>query len=164
MRFLLLFILPLFLHPIHITMTNIDINEDANRIIIVTKVFSNDFQKIINSNYKINLDIKDSVSIYRYQKQISNYFAKNLKLIINDKSLINNRLRFTKTSSNYEATWFYFTINKKIKPKKITIIDNLLNDLFNDQKNLVFIKCNDLEKSFKLSKDDKMRSFNLKNY
>ena len=158
MRFLLFIIFPLVLHPVHISMTNIDINSDTRKISIVIKVFSDDFQKIINRNYKINLDINDSVSIFKYRKQISNYITKNLKLIVNNKSLINNKLTFKQTKSNHQATWFYFVINKKVKPQKITIINNLLNDLFQDQKNLVFIKYNGIQKSFKLSKNDKMRN------
>ncbi len=159
MRFLLFFIFSFVLHPVHITITNIDINKNTQEIKIVTKFFSDDFQKIINHNYKINLDITDSASIFKYRKQISNYIARNFKLIINNKSLIDKKLTFIRTKTNHQSTWFYFVINKKIKPKKITIVNNLLNDLYQDQKNLVFIKYNNVQKSFKLNKDDKIRSF-----
>ena len=161
MRVLLFFIIQAVLHPIHITVTNIEIKNKSKEIIIVTKFFSDDFQKIINNNYNVNLNINDSLSIYKHKKQISNYIAKNLKIIINNKSITNNKLVFYKTKSNNQATWFYFKIKKRITPKSIVIIDNLLNDLFDDQKNLVFVNYNNKHKSFKLSKNDKMCSFNF---
>ncbi len=162
MQFLLFLITALVLHPIHISVTNIDINtKNKKKILIVTKVFSNDFQKIINTNYNTNLNINDSISIFKHKKQISNYITKNLKLIINNKSIINNKLMFDSINYNNQASWFYFSINKKITPKKIIIINNLLNDLFQDQKNLVFIKYKNFQKSFKLTKSDKLRTLSL---
>lgn len=163
MKFLLALILPLLLHPIHITMTNIDINNKSNKIIVVTKFFSDDFQKIINKNYKINLNIKDSISVTKYKSEISNYIFKNLKVIIDKKLILKKNLTFNYTKSNFQAIWFYFEINKKIKPNKIIVINNLMNDLYEDQKNLVFIKYKNFESAFKLSLNETIKTVNITN-
>ncbi|GEM_PF-539321 len=143
------------MHPVHISVTSININCKKEIIEISFKVFSDDFQDVINNNFDSNLNIKDSLSINKNINNITSYFNSNFKLKLN-----NNRtkdLTYIKFRSNYEATWFYYKISTtelNNKLSKLQITNLILTDLYPDQNNLVIIKNNNTENGFQLNKID----------
>ncbi len=147
----------------HVTLTNIEFNEEEQNYDLVFKVFSDDFETIINKNYNAELNILDSVSIHRNNKIISNYFRNNFNISINKKSLINTDFVFYKHESNFEATWFYFKLKaSNNKLKNITIINKLMNDLYEDQKNLTFFTNKKIEKAFSFNNKNIINKFEIK--
>ena len=55
------FILLPFLHPVHVSLLNIDIEPDTRDIQVVFKLFSDDFENIILQKYNVQLDITHKV-------------------------------------------------------------------------------------------------------
>ena len=144
------------MHPVHISVTSININCKKEIIEISFKVFSDDFQDVINNNFDSNLNIKDSLSINKNINNITSYFNSSFKLKLNNK--INEEyLIYSKCKSNYEATWFYYNISLtelNSKLKNLHINNLILTDLYSDQNNLVIIKYKNIEKGFRLNKID----------
>lgn len=162
MKLIISILFILNMHPIHITITNIEYNEKDNNYDLVFKVFSDDFETIINKNYNAELNIFSNESINKNKKIISRYFRNNFNISINEKSLIGSNFIFYKHKSNHEATWFYFKLDAPDnKINNITIINKLMNELFQDQKNLTFFKNKTNEEAVSFNNNNIIKRFEI---
>ena len=118
-------------HPLHLTVTNIDIYNDSINVEI--KIFQDDLSSII--------DIKDSTNIIKYT-------SNNLQIII-DSNIIHFYNQQLLISDNNIIIIFKTYYNSSVN--KITIINTLLSDTFGDQRNMVIINYMQQEKGIVFS-------------
>lgn len=144
------------MHPIHVSITNMDYYPDKQEIEFSTKIFIDDFQLLFVNINELNIDFENPDSVTKYQSQINLYIDSNLKLKINNKECEYNANGFEK---NNEAIWLYYKLQIKEKIKSIEITNTLLFDLYFDQKNLFIFKAEDLEKAYQFNY--KNRNYNI---
>lgn len=157
---LLLFLCVSFSHPIHISLTNIDFDEDENSFVIAVKIFKDDFQTVISKKYNIEYKVDEELNS-QTKTYVNKYFNENFIFYINNKKVDNNDLSFIKKETNFEAIWLYYKLNNIKDLKNIKLRSSFLDDLYPDQKNLVILNYKDINKGFKFSKNDNIAEVNI---
>ena len=59
-------VIPLFLslfHPFHVSVCDVDFNEETKSIQLSQRIFLDDFEQALNKKYEINLIIDDALSV-----------------------------------------------------------------------------------------------------
>ncbi len=139
------------MHPIHSSVTNISYSTDKKAFEISVRLYKNDFQKVIfeKYNYRLQIDnspLSDSAVFY-----MTDYIKRNLVFIIKKKGY--NNFHFENCKTNFEAVWLTLTMPFKKNMSELIIHNSLLDDLFNDQKNLVIFSYQNEEQGFTFSKN-----------
>ncbi len=146
-------------HPIHVSMTNIEYSISENSYNIVIKVFTDDFEKNIYNLYKVNLNTEKENEYINYNKITTKYVNKYFKISFDNRHY---KLKFVSKKSNFEATWLSFKlseVNKTVNKAKIT--NNIMNQFYRDQTNLLIFTKDDLQKAFNMNYTDTIVNFRL---
>ena len=139
------------MHPVHVSVTNMEYFPDRQEIEFSTKIFMDDFQLLFIHLKELNIDFENADSVKKYQSDINSYIDSHLKLTINDTDRVFIPNGFKK---NNEAIWLNYKLEINEEIKTIRIINTILLDLYFDQKNLFIFKADDIEKAYQ---------FNIKN-
>ncbi len=143
----------IYSHPVHISIVNIDYNESEQIFQISIKLFTDDFEQIINRNNNIILNIGKANEHKKCNEYINQYIKNHLIFKINNKNLLKNSTLIKKEDNNEEdVTWLYYKI-KYSTGKKVSISNTLLNDLYNDQKNLFIFTFKNTQEAYKFEKN-----------
>jgi hypothetical protein len=132
----------LMIHPIHVSITNMEYFPEKQEIELSTKIFKDDFQLLFAHLKELNIDFENVDSIKKYQKEIDNYISSHVEIEINQKK---QNLVFSGFKLNDEAIWLSYNLKIKNEIRSIKIINTLLLDLYFDQKNLLIFKFEDQE-------------------
>lgn len=138
------------LHEFYLSVTDIEYVEDEQSIQIISRVFIDDFEDVLNKRYR-----KDLVLIPNKEKEETEFY---IEKYINDKLQIDtdkNTQKLNYLGKKYEDDMIYLFIEIKNVPKFNAIeIENLiLTDLYQEQKNMIHFKANDFKQSFILEKE-----------
>ena len=146
-------------HPIHVSMTNIEYSVSENSYNIIIKVFTDDFEKNIYNLYKVKLNTEKENEYSDYSKIVSKYVNKYFKMSFDKKSY---KLKFVSKKSNFEATWLSFKLSNLSKTvNNAEIINNIMNQFYRDQTNLLIFTKDDLQKAFNMNYTDTIVKFSL---
>ena len=145
-------------HPFYVSVIDIGHNEKNKSLEISIKIFTEDFEKTLNSlnQKKINFvqeSDKDLINLY-----IHNYIQQKLK-IINDKKKLS--MQFVGYEIQQESVWCYFEIEQISMLNKLDIECNILYDFTENQINIFHLKYRGKEQSYKLNFPDTHFSFTL---
>jgi len=136
-------------HPIHVSVTNADWNSSKN-IDITIKLFTDDFEKIINHNYNTKLLLGTENENKNSELFITKYVNSHLKFIFNNNSLnTEDLILINKKHIDQNVTWLYLSLKVGYKPKSVAITNSLMTDLYNDQDNLFIYTCELQQKAIK---------------
>ena len=143
----------LFLHPFHLSVCEIFINEKTSSFEVSQKVFLDDMENSLKETYKWeNLDIVNPHNKERLDSIIRHYFLKNITLYNSDKEI---PLYFLGYEIEKDVLWIYM----ESKPQKHTntffIQNTVLIDFFSDQINIIHCKKNNISQSVKLERNKK---------
>ena len=149
------------MHPVHVSVTNLEIQSENNSISLSFKVFTDDFQLMIDQLYNVKVDLSENGNYDLHKKQIDNYLKDNFTLINNGKELIFTNIGI---KTNDEAVWFFYKtkINKDLK--SFVIRNSLMLDLYPDQKNLLILKYGEIERGYQFNFKKKEITINLDEY
>ena len=146
-------------HPIHVSMTNIEYNITENTYNVTIKVFTDDFEKNIYNLYKVKLNTEKKNEYSDYGKVVSEYINKYFKISFDNKHY---KLKFISKKSNFEATWLSFKLSDVSKTvNKAEIINNIMNQFYRDQTNLLIFTKQDLQKAYNMNYNDTIVKFSL---
>ena len=139
-------------HPVHISVTNIDYKIKENKFDISVKLFLDDFEKIINKNEKVHLNLGKRNELSNANFYIQKYISEHLMFSFNHKRFKSKKLILLKKEikSDENTVWLYLEYKQK-KVKDLKIINTLMNDLYRDQKNLLIFTCKNTEKAIKFT-------------
>ncbi len=152
----------IYSHPVHISIVNIDYNESEQIFQISIKLFTDDFEQIINRNNNVILNIGKANEHKKCNDYINKYIKNHLIFKINNKNLTKNAILIKKEVNNKEnVTWLYYKI-KYSAGKKVSISNTLLNDLYNDQKNLFIFTFKNTQEAYKFEKNKTNFEFLIK--
>jgi hypothetical protein len=149
--FILLTASRLFFHPLHFSITNIDINSGENTADVSYQFFANDFIMMLQIFKQSEIDLEQDNELTPDNiETINDYIFSAFEMKLNNSENINLDFQYKK---NDEALiWLYY---KGQLPggriENITLVNELLLDLYEDQKNLVVISINGEEKGYSFS-------------
>ncbi|NPA67446.1 MAG: hypothetical protein GXO50_02435, partial [Chlorobi bacterium] len=78
------------LHPVHFSVTNMEYNEQNKEFDISIKLFADDFEKIVNRNYNVVLNLGKENCLKNAGEYIDKYVKKHF-IIIFDKKLVSKK-------------------------------------------------------------------------
>ena len=129
---IIIFLVSLYsmMHPVHVSITNVDYHKNQNKAEISIKVFKDDFQLLFVHLYQINLDVENIEKDLNSQEKINTYFSNHLKVNIDNKEY--KELKYKGVKKNDESIWFLYEIEVNTEPNTIEFINTILLDLYLD--------------------------------
>lgn len=125
------------LHPVHVSYTNVEYDNTNKEFKILYKIFVDDFDKIIQQKYGVNLELEKGKKKEAYEKIITKYILEHFKLIIDSKDYTKLRLKFSDSEVREKAIWLYYKYRYNGKSANFEVWNSLMTDLYRDQTNLL---------------------------
>jgi len=137
-------------HEFYLSVTEIKYNKEQESLQIITRVFIDDFENVLNERYNEDLQLSSEEEKGEVKKNIVRYLDQKLKLRIGREDLQLNYL-----GKEYDADQLILYIEvKNVAPfNQIEITNGILTDLFDDQKNVVHVKIDGKTKSLLLMRE-----------
>lgn len=154
------FLIKVKAHPIHITIVNFNILYDERKIEINIKIFSDDLELAIYKETGINIGLTNNNKISNANELIFNYITKKIKIQLNKEK--RNYLNYSKKlriEHDEQTTKIDIEFHYKTNLKSLTIYNDLLNEIYDDMKNLVIINWKKEEVGIIFDKDNKIKEF-----
>ena len=148
-------------HPVHISVINLEYSESKKEFDLSIRVFSDDFEAVINNDQKINIKINEN-TITKNRKFIDRYIQTNFKVYFNNKNLTDNLISYKILINNDENTTEIFYSFKNKIPKNVKVINTLFKGFFRDQKNLFIFTCNNTQEAVKFDRSKIQSEFTVK--
>ncbi len=157
---LCLLLLASWYHPVHVTITNIDLDPGIGTVDLSVKIFADDFQDLILHNYSVQLRITEQESPDGQMETVNRYIGEALKLEINGKDTAD--IRFMDTRLNEEAIWLHYRYEHGDRIRKLKIRNTLMLETFNDQTNLIIISYDQTQNGYRLNNKNTELTLNIK--
>ena len=139
-------------HPVHVSVTNIEYNTTEDRFDISIKLFTDDFEDILNQKYEANLDLINNIEDNNNDDYIIKYIFEHFSFEINGTDKTEKKLNFVNKENQDLATWLYFEYQTKENINSIEIKNSLMTDLYHDQTNLLIITYHDQQNAIKFDR------------
>lgn len=142
------------LHPVHVSVTDIEYDAERKAIEVVSHIFLDDLENHIRllQNDRF-LDVLNPKGGQSSNDLIKNYFKERFKLTINGKEEAYNFLGYEHEGA---AIYVYVEVEKIKKLKSLAVRNEVLLEFFDDQINLVHVKVDGKIRSMKLEEGDEM--------
>ena len=145
----------LFFHPVHVTLTSIDMVPGTDSLKVYMKINYDDF---LRDCCPAEIKGTQSGNVYLSQSIITKYVDEKVKIQVNNKLLKGKLIRMDRNDSELMLNLF-FRLPKN--PESITIENTIMTTLYEDQSNMVMLRMLDVEEGFKLTPEINVRTFNL---
>ena len=139
-------------HPLHVSVTEINHNVTEKTLEVTCKLFTDDFEKVLVQNYKTKVDLINPPDRPAMDKLINDFVQKHLLIKVDNKSIQLSYLGFERDA---EAVFSYFQVENIGTIKKLEVNNTILHEMFTDQINMMHIMVGGNRKSFKLDYPDK---------
>lgn len=143
-------------HPLYISVTEINHNIKDRVLEVSCKIFTNDFEVVLEKLAKAKVDLSDPASKKATDKLIMDYLGKHLQLKIDGKPVV---LQFAGSEKEAEGTWSYFQVSDVTSVKRIDIVNSILYDGFTQEMNIMHVTAGGVRKSIRLNYPDTVTSF-----
>jgi len=137
-----------FAHKSYVSIANMDYNPTLNQIEVSLKLTAHDFEHILENKFGRTIHLETVLPDSEEEKFIINYLKTHFKISSDDKGLEFNYVG--KEVNVKDELYFYFTLNNVTNPKKITVVNTFLFEIFQQQQNLIHYKYESRTKSVTL--------------
>lgn len=145
----LLLPLLLWLHPLHISVTEVDYNEKVKALQLTSRIFIDDLELAIRSSLgKPDLDLLDPGNGQTTDALVKKYLEEMIQIRV-DKKLVS--VRYLGHEIEGPAMICYIEGENVKKMATIEITNRVILETHNDQSNLVNVNFNDKVKSLRLT-------------
>lgn len=146
------------LHPLHVSVTEINHNAADKTLEISCKLFTDDFEKVLTQNYKAKVDLINPSDRPAMEKLVSDFILTHLSMKADGKPVKPTYLGYEKDN---DAIYSYFQVDNIASVKKIEITNNILHEVFTDQINLMHVIVGGKRKSYKLDYPETKTEFSF---
>ncbi len=145
-------------HPFHVSTTEINHNAKNKTLEISCRIFTDDFEAILEKNYKTKVDLTHPPAANKaaIDKIVNDYVAKHLQLKADSKLVTLSYLGY---EIDNDAVAVYLEVDNIPSVKKVETTDSILYDQFNDQMSIIHVIVGGNRKSTKLDYPDTNASF-----
>jgi hypothetical protein len=134
-------------HPLYISVTEISQNPKDKILEISCKVFTNDFEAVLEKMSGSRVDLSAPSDKASANRLIEQYVVKHLQLKVDGKPVT---LHFVGSENENDGTWSYFQVNDVATVRRIDVVDALLYDGFAQQINILHVTVGAVRKSTRL--------------
>lgn len=149
------------LHPLHVSVTEIEMDEKEKRLEVMMRVFVDDLETTLRQSLKQpELDILNPKS-QTLDQMMETYLRSRFKLSLDGKA---QTFKYLGHEQENEAFIFYIEVDKVRKWKSIQVQNDIITEVFDDQSNLVHVNWGGTVRSLRLTRShpvDKL-SFDIK--
>jgi hypothetical protein len=160
LKILALFILFAY-HPVHVTITSIDHVPDTDSLKVFVRMYYDDFlldYKLFDQAAAID-DIIDDQSFPMHL--MNKYIDKKVIIVVNNKELKGKLLNLILSLPDNEISMNLLYRTDK-KPEIITVRNEIMTGLYDDQANMTIVRMDDLEEGVKLTPYKTEQTFSLR--
>ena len=147
--FLIIISLPLFaftgLHKYYVSVTQIDYIEEKKSIQITSRIFIDDFERLLRERYDKDITLADKNELVTINGYIERYLKDKLKIKINNETA---NVVFIGKEYDADIVRCYLEIEQVENIQSLEINNQILFDIFDEQQNIVKTKINSKQKSF----------------
>jgi hypothetical protein len=148
-----------FRHPMHVSVTEIEIDVEENAIKVISHIFMDDIEKKYREVKGNNeLDITTAKVKPDFKLFLGKYLNENIELSANGKLIETTFLGYEEEG---DGIWCYLEALKVKKVKTLNVKNTTLFDTFEDQANLVHVELNKEIQSTKLDGKTHSKLFTL---
>lgn len=160
----LIFLLPLFAftvaHKFYISVTNVDYSEKDDAIQITTRIFLDDLNAVLQERYdietKLGSDGESQMDLEYFEKYLRSKF-----IVAADGEVRNYTIIGKKYDTDMVICYLEVPKINLTQIKSISVENEILTDLYDEQQNVVHFKIKGKKKSFVLIKSDTKGMLNL---
>ena len=145
-------------HPFYVSVTEISHNAREKILEVSCKIFTNDFELALSKFSNTKVDLSNPGNNPATAKPISDYISRHLQIKVDGRQVT---LQYVGAEHETDATWSYFQVNDVPAVKKMEIVDDLLDDSFDAEINIIHVTVNGVRQSTKLNNPEKNVSFNF---
>lgn len=149
-----------WLHPIHVSVSNVDLDPVAGKVELSVKIFADDFQDLILHKYGVQLNLVEQEDPGDKISAVNEYIQEALQLVFNGKETAD--LQFVDAELNEEAIWLFYRYEHPGKIRKVDIVNRIMLEKFKDQTNLMIVTFNEKQNGYRLDNKTTELSFNIK--
>ncbi len=147
-------------HKYYVSITQIEFVKEKQSLQIISRIFVDDFEKLIRMRYddKVTLDDSDNSDEEKIEQYVKKYLQEKIEITIDGEL---KTLNFIGKKYDDDIMYCYLEIENLPSIKTFQIKNKVLYDVFDDQKNIVRTKINGKNKTFILipEKDKGMLNF-----
>lgn len=135
-------------HPIHVSVTEIEYDEKEKELEIMMRIFIDDLETAIRQQRnEPDLDILHPPANLNTKKLIDNYLAEHFKILLDGKT---QTMKYLGQEEEGEAMVCYIVVPNVKKWKEMEIINSILTEIYDDQSNIVHVTVHGKVKSVRL--------------
>jgi len=125
------------LHPIHISIAEVDYFTKKNEIQVALNIFTDDLEKAIAEN-GVKLSLDSSKEIDNADEYIEIYLNKYFKIYYKSEDVNKiGELVYLGKEHVEDATWMYFSYKVDSNIDEVEILNNVIVDIYDDQRNII---------------------------
>lgn len=135
-------------HNVHLSMCELRFNTHTSKFEVAIRIFIDDLEKALENEGAKNLKICTPDETSDTQSHINKYIDKYFTIQI-DGVVLKGKFLGKEVTEDLIAVWFYveYTVVNP-SPKKCILTNNILLDIYDDQKNIMDIKMNNADKDY----------------
>lgn len=138
------------LHPIHVSVTEIEYDETDQALEVMIRVFMDDLELSLRESFdQPHLDVLQPGSRANLDNLVKDYLFQHFKIALDGKP---QTPRYLGHEREAEAFIFYVEVPHVQKWKTITIHNDIIMATYDDQSNIIHVYVNDDVKSLRLTK------------
>ncbi len=145
------------MHPIHLSVMNVDYNEQLEIFEVAIKVFQDDFTMAFEEHYGTDLQLSGENTAYT--KKIRDYF--DLHVHFENAEGNKEKWEYIRMEQRQDSYWFYFDVKLKFTGSEIKIYHDLFTDRFPDQVNLIIFTFAGKQMGLRFTGSHKIENVNL---
>jgi hypothetical protein len=134
-------------HEYYVSVTKVEYVKEQKSVQIISQIFMDDFEKLLRERYdkSITLAKKNELNSVAIETYMQKYLQYKLNFKINSKDMV---FKFIGKEYKDDIVYCYLEIENVKNIKTITIKNEVLFDIFEDQQNILRTKINGKDKSF----------------
>ena len=153
--FFLVLLWPLLMgnmHPMYISVCEVDYNAEAQSLELAVRIFLDDMEAALEAQGTGKLYLGTASESEEADRYIEKYLQTAIQLKINGKDV---KGKYLGKEIEQDVVWSYIEVLNVEKPGKISILNQILLEIYESQQNIVHIRVGKQTKSFRLFKGNK---------
>jgi uncharacterized protein DUF6702 len=143
--------LALYLHPLHVSVTEIEFDEKDKALEIMMRVFVDDLELTMRNRLKQpELDIMQPKNGLTVDQMAKDYLTDHFKITLDNKP---QKINYLGHEQEGDAFIFYVEVSNVKKFKTIQILNDILTEIHDDQSNLVHVTVREKIRSLRLTRN-----------
>jgi hypothetical protein len=149
--FLQVLTLGFYLHPLHVSVTEIEFDEKDKALEIMMRVFIDDLELTLRNDLKQpELDILQPNNGMTIDQMVRGYLKDRFKISLDNKV---QKVNYLGHEREGDAFIFYIEVSNIKGWKTIQILNSIITETHDDQSNLVHVTVRDKVRSLRLTRD-----------